>query len=228
MPQEIFDVEARTTMWWWVPAVGLAFLVCLPAGLAVFAEVHFAEVRSAEAHPVETHVMPAPGIFLIAGRGLRDPNFAETVVVLTHYDEKEGAAGVVVNRRTEVSVAHALEGVEGLEGRADLLYVGGPVSRGSMTILLRAAEPPAGAEVLLPGVAVLRTPEELKEALAGEVAAGSLRIYSGYAGWAPGQLEAEIARGGWHLRPGEGRWIFDDTPTRVWKELIELVTLPWT
>ena len=51
------------------------------------------------------------------------------------------------------------------------------------------------------------------------------RVYAGYSGWAPGQLDNEIARGDWHIVPAETRFIFDPQPAELWPELIQRVDI---
>ena len=48
-----------------------------------------------------------------------------------------------------------------------------------------------------------------------------LRVYAGYSGWAPGQLQIEIARGGWHVLPADAETVFEKDPARIWPDLIQ-------
>lgn len=168
---------------------------------------------------------PAAGMLLIADRGLTDPNFAESVVLLTHYGA-EGATGIIVNRPTEVAVARALPQVERLTEREGVVWQGGPVRPETLTALVRSAEPPEDGLALGEEIHLLPDVASLDAFLATEPPAGSVRIYHGVAGWAPGQLDAEIARGGWHLRPARARWVFSEEPEGVWALLIRLAFLP--
>src|SRR5262245_59805523 len=85
---------------------------------------------------------PARGRFLVANRSLRDPTFVETVVLLVDYDDN-CALGVVVNRPTDVPLSAALPEVEELNKRKDTVFLGGPVARDRMVLLLRAQDAPA-------------------------------------------------------------------------------------
>jgi putative transcriptional regulator len=49
-------------------------------------------------------------------------------------------------------------------------------------------------------------------------------VYAGYAGWAPGQLQREMERGGWHVQPADAETVFEKDPARIWPELIEQAT----
>src|ERR1700676_3254870 len=81
----------------------------------------------------------APGTFLIASRDLGDPNFARAVVLLVHYDDENGALGLIVNRRTDVPLSKVFAELKEAKGRTDSIYIGGPVETGSVLALLKSA-----------------------------------------------------------------------------------------
>ena len=83
----------------------------------------------------------AKGKFLVASRSLVDPNFAETVILLVDYD-REGALGVVVNRPSDVALIEALPEVNELRKRKDVVFLGGPVARDRMLLLVRTRQQP--------------------------------------------------------------------------------------
>jgi putative transcriptional regulator len=168
---------------------------------------------------------PRAGTLLIASRDLLDPNFAQTVVLLLQAGE-EGAVGVIINRRTTVPVAAVLPTVDAFKERGDALYTGGPVEIGRVSVLVRTSSPPPEATPVLTDVYLVKGNEGLEYVLRGDTPESALRVFAGYAGWAPGQLEAEIAVGGWHLLPASPRWLFDEEPAAVWPELIEIASLP--
>ena len=171
---------------------------------------------------------PAVGRFLVARARLPDPNFFETVVLLLDYDEVAGAVGVVINRRTELAVGEATTHSAPLADRADPLYLGGPVALETLTVLLAGDDPPASASPVLPGLSVIRDDVALEELLRGDPPAPAMRFYAGYAGWAGGQLEDEIARGVWNLLPGDSRWVFSDHPGDTWERLVRILFGPTT
>jgi putative transcriptional regulator len=177
--------------------------------------------------PVETAgVEPAPGRFLVARAQLPDPNFFEAVVLLLDYDEEEGALGVVVNRRSGLAVGTVVPEGEPLSERQDPLYLGGPVSLGTMTVLMTGTEPPASADRIIADVYLIRDRAGLEALVASGPAAEDVRFYAGYAGWARGQLEDEISRGVWHLLPGDPRWVFTEEPGRTWDRLLGIIFGP--
>jgi putative transcriptional regulator len=162
---------------------------------------------------------PATGRLLVAARDLRDPNFAQTVVVLIRYDAT-GAAGLIVNRETDIPAARALRGQPGTKEWNDPVFLGGPVSPRGVMALMRAAKRPPGASLVSGDVYVLGSQKTLQDALATKPDPSRLRIYLGYAGWAAGQLEREIEVGGWHVLIEPADTIFTTDPGSLWTRLI--------
>lgn len=165
----------------------------------------------------------ARGKFLVANHSLRDPNFAETVVLLVDYDDN-GALGVVVNRPTAVPLTAVLPEVKELHKRKDLIFLGGPVARDRMLLLLRSkAEPPQAVQVFDQVYATGSLAALRKTIGAGQ----AVRAYAGYAGWGPGQLDAEVERGDWLIGPADSRAIFDEAPAEIWQQFIERFSGEW-
>ncbi len=132
------------------------------------------------------------GQLLIAAPQLVDYFRRTVVLVVEHTDE--GAMGLVLNRPTETEVAAAVPDLAELTGRDDVVHAGGPVqpdavvALGDFEELAEAGTPVAGTLGLLdPG----RPDPVLRR----------LRVYAGYAGWAPGQLDGEIEEGAWIAEP---------------------------
>ena len=163
------------------------------------------------------------GRFLVAGEHLRDPNFAKTVVLLLNYGAR-GARGVIINRRSNVKLAAVFPRISGLHQRPDTVYIGGPVARNQLLILLRADGPTRRAEHVVHDIYVSTDRQVLVDALNR---AGSVHVYAGYAGWAPGQLDREVARGDWHVLPADAETVFSKTPREVWQELIDKGAVQW-
>jgi putative transcriptional regulator len=168
----------------------------------------------------------ASGVLLVASRRLADPNFAESVVLLFAYSKKDGAAGLIVNRRTTVRARQLLPDLPPFRPPEPFLFLGGPVARDSVRGLVRS--PVAGVGVrVLPDVAMVGTSAAL-EAVADEVTADDLRLYGGYAGWGPQQLEREVERGDWFITRGDSKIIFASDPGAIWRtqiRLLDVITL---
>ncbi len=164
---------------------------------------------------------PARGKFLIASRQLVEPTFARRVVLLLDHDARQGGIGLVINRPTGVSLTRVVRGLEGLVDRGERIRSGGPVERNRVFMLMRAEHRPPGTEQILADTFGSSTLDPLRALVAsGEVESVRFVVYAGYSGWAPGQLEAEIERGDWHVAPGRSEHLFDIDPAEVWPRLI--------
>ena len=161
----------------------------------------------------------AAGKILVAKREMLDPNFAKTVVLLLNYNI-EGALGLVVNRPSEMTLSKVLPDVEALRDREDPVFVGGPVPGSKLFLLVRSADEPEDSRRVLEDVFVSQS-QDLLERLAGEEDGREpFRLYVGYAGWAPGQLDHEVARGDWHIVAADGDAVFSEKPKEIWNRLI--------
>lgn len=151
---------------------------------------------------------------LVATPGLTDPNFERSVVYLIEHDD-EGAVGVVLNRpsHTDVETVFAgeleVETLTGLVSSPPVFFIGGPVSTDSIVAL---GSPSQGGA---PGLVDLAT-------INGSAAAPptSIRLFAGYAGWASGQLEAEIASGAWVVVDAAPDDVFHAAPDNLWREVL--------
>src|SRR4029079_3436482 len=116
----------------------------------------------------------------------------------------EGAMGLVVNRPSSVTVAHALSEHFKLPETDDLVYVGGPVEPSALFVLHNSEELSADETAVVPGVYV-GSSAHVFQTVVRQAAEGDpdlrFRIFSGCAGWGPGQLDGEVARGDWYHQP---------------------------
>jgi putative transcriptional regulator len=165
----------------------------------------------------------ANAIFLVASRELNDPNFRQTVILVTH-PRQGGPWGVIINRPLQQRLSEVFTDQETLKGRKDVLYFGGPVQRDGLVFLVRSASPPPRSVALLSDVYFTGDTDWIDEQLKRPEPTRGMRVYAGYSGWAPGQLQREIERGGWHVQPADAETVFDKDPSRIWPELIERAT----
>jgi putative transcriptional regulator len=161
------------------------------------------------------------GKLLVARRGSLDPVFAETVILLVHYDH-DGTVGLAINRRTDVPIARALPAgaFKGTKGRSDPVYMGGPVEVQNVLALLRAGTMPEGATHVSGKVYLVSSKLLLEKTLAERAEPGEFRVYLGYCGWGPGQLENETVHGFWHIFASDADLVFDSKPDTLWSRLI--------
>jgi putative transcriptional regulator len=159
-----------------------------------------------------------PATFLVARDGLPDPNFMNAVVLMTPL-EGEGALGIIVNKPTRIPLSKLFPDVPKLANLDDRVFFGGPVSLQSVSFVFRADKAPEDALEIMKGVYLSSDNDLLRELLAREKPTESLRIFIGYAGWAPGQLESEVSRGDWHRVNADARSLFERRPENLWHDL---------
>ena len=162
----------------------------------------------------------AAGKILVARRELLDPNFAETVVLLLHNDDK-GAVGLIINRKTKVPISRLAKELEPAKGRADPLYLGGPVETTGLMALLRSSTKPEDAKHVFGDINMISSKPTLEKTMASGIAANAFHLYVGYAGWGAGQLEAEVAMDAWEVLPATAGMVFDLHPESLWRRLAE-------
>jgi putative transcriptional regulator len=155
------------------------------------------------------------GQLLIAGPGLLDPNFWRTVVLVGEHSE-EGALGVVLNRSSETPVGEAAPELESLAEAMGNVHVGGPVQPSAVVVLADFVEPREDDALVVGSIGFL--PAEIDPDDLGELRRA--RVYVGYAGWGPGQLDDELEEGSWIVEPAEADDVFTDTPDDLWGDVL--------
>jgi putative transcriptional regulator len=159
----------------------------------------------------------APGVLLVATPRLVDPNFGETVVLLLGYGPR-GALGLVINRRSRVELRALLPELQ-VPDHAPPVYAGGPVALSSLQFLLESGQPPEGAVPILEGIHTTSKAEAVFALLRAEDSRVRAHAYVGHAGWAPGQLDAEVERRDWYVIAGEAQAVFTSDPGSLWQSL---------
>ena len=184
------------------------------------------------------------GQCLIAMPGMGDPRFAHSVVYLCAHSD-EGAMGLIVNKpQEEVTLRELLDQLElpgnetggneiggnetgGAAGTTPRpIYFGGPVETGRGFVLHSSdyRSPVATLEVS-PELFMTATMDVLEE-IATQSGPSKALVALGYAGWGPGQLEAEIAQNGWLTCPGNAKLIFETPDFQKWESALESIGVP--
>ncbi|MGH2841548.1 MAG: YqgE/AlgH family protein [Solirubrobacteraceae bacterium] len=154
---------------------------------------------------------------MIAGATLPDPNFARTVVLICEHSE-DGALGLVLNRPGELLVGEAASELGPLAGEDAVIDVGGPVQPDALLVLAEFDDPEFAGMQVTGAVGIVgdgRTVDELLDVT------GRARVFAGYAGWAPGQLDAELERDDWFVAPAGVDDIFDTDAEELWRRVLE-------
>lgn len=146
------------------------------------------------------------GHLLIASPNLGDPNFDMTIVYMIEHND-EGALGVVVNRPTDTPVADHLPAFASMVSAPEVFFVGGPVSSDHVIGVGRDRE----------RIAMI----DLDALMEGRVdSPDGFRLFAGYSGWSPGQLEGELAVGSWFVVEAFDGDVFGPDPTELWREVL--------
>ena len=161
------------------------------------------------------------GVFLYAAPSMGDPNFSQTVVLLLDHG-RGGSMGVVINQPTETSLRKVLPALPEARRLEVPVYWGGPVQPEGVSVLLRNPRRLEGATLVLPGVYRTTETEVLREALEDQRPDQQVRVYAGYAGWSPGQLEREVRLGAWLLDRGDAEAVFARDPGSLWERVRDI------
>jgi putative transcriptional regulator len=157
------------------------------------------------------------GKLLIAGPTLQDPNFARSVVLVGEHNE-DGALGVILNRASETPVSEAVPDLAELVGHADPVFVGGPVQPSAVLVLAEFEEPDEASQLVVEDVGFLAVDDD-DPCSTAEL--GRARVFAGYAGWGPGQLETELERDDWIIAPSQVEDVFDEDPATLWSRVLD-------
>jgi putative transcriptional regulator len=155
-------------------------------------------------------------LFLIARPGLPDPNFRDSVVLVIHSESAE-TTGVIINRPMNRSLADLLPG-ERFEPFTDPIFFGGPVTPQGLFALFQSDKYSGPAVPMLPGVYLAVLPDSV-DALLNKPPA-KIRFFSGYSGWAPGQLQGELERGDWLVVDADAKTVFLRDTSRLWEDML--------
>jgi len=163
--------------------------------------------------------LPANGLFLVAKPTLADPNFAKTVVLVTQ-TEDASTVGVIINRPSPYRLSQFLSPDFETQNYRDPIYAGGPVMRQVIVAVYRSESVPAAAAFhILKNIYLTMHQDNLKHLLSTPEA--QYRLYAGFSGWAPRQLESEFMRDGWYVLPADEAMVFRKDVEGLWEELVE-------
>lgn len=191
----------------------------LPVTLLLFAAIFVSGQCLAQVTPVAgPQLQPKKGRFLVATDNLANTSFKETVILMTHFSSL-GATGITINRPAHIPLNEAFPTVKELSSFSDSLYLGGPVKTNGIFVLMKTKRPHAGMKQVTDDIyftvglnAIIHGSSKAKE---GEIT----RAYAGYAGWSPGQLQAEIKRGDWLIVEADTDIVFEENPDNLWQQL---------
>lgn len=162
------------------------------------------------------NTIPAQGRLLLADPFMLNPSFRRSVVLLTEYTP-EGSVGFILNRPTDFTFNDI---VTGFPEFPSPVFLGGPVEGGTLHFLHTIPDLDDSYEVSK-GVFWGGNLEALQELIkTGSVEPFQTRFFIGYAGWAPNQLEEEVAQKNWIIAPGNSPFVFSKKPSSLWSNVM--------
>lgn len=161
---------------------------------------------------------PLTGQLLVATPRLLDPNFYRAVLFVLDSDE-DGSLGVVINRPSQLPLSVVLPAWAEAVSAPPLLFSGGPVSEeAALAVGLAFGDGPTLGFKRLTGCYGLVDLDLVPAALLSELS--GVRVFSGYAGWGEGQLEAEIAEGSWYVVDALPSDVLSEHPDQLWRAVL--------
>lgn len=155
------------------------------------------------------------GSLFVATPLLTDPNFERTVILMLEHTE-EGALGLVLNRPSELTVADAMPEWADQCADPEVVFGGGPVQPGAALVLGERPDSrrTEAFSVVFEQIGVI----DLQDQAPHDI--GRVRVFSGYAGWSPGQVEAELAEDAWWVLDAAPEDVFAEDPDELWRTVL--------
>ena len=178
--------------------------------------------NTALAEPGAPQPRVSQGVFLVATKQLHGTSFQKTIILLTHYNDRE-VMGLAINRPTDIPLNQVFPDVNPLKNNTDLLYMGGPVRPKTLFVLLRTEQPKEGMHHIIDDVYF----SSVKNAFSPPLQKIT-RTYNGYSGWSKRQLQNEINRGDWLVVHTDPAIIFDKDTSTLWQRLFKRWSGSWT
>jgi putative transcriptional regulator len=161
------------------------------------------------------------GSLLVASPTLADPNFYRSVVFMLAHDEDDGSLGVVLNRPSSVLVEEIVPGWGVLAAVPPVLFIGGPVQPSAAICIGRSELADAAAAAgFAPLLGSLGTVDLHESPFDLCVPLSEVRVFTGYAGWEPGQLDAEIETGSWYVFEADNGDVLSGDPHELWERVL--------
>jgi putative transcriptional regulator len=161
----------------------------------------------------------AQGKILVSPRDSPDPHFANSVILLARYS-RSGALGLMLQYKSDLSLKK-VPALKNVGKRTDPVFIGGPVELPSVLLLERSETEPPGAALTVTGNLYLLAADTAILSALHDKPASDLRVFIGYSGWGPGQLENEVRHNGWFIFDYDEKLVFDPQPETLWERMVE-------
>ncbi|GAB4353234.1 MAG: hypothetical protein Kow006_18340 [Gammaproteobacteria bacterium] len=167
-----------------------------------------------------------PPMLLVAKPDMKDPRFQGSVVLVTFHGGPS-PVGVILNKPTDVHLNDLFSDLPEVDKETGTIHFGGPLSPEVLSFLVETDHQPQRALTIDRHIYLALDPDLLRHFVEHPEQRRRMRIYSGYAGWAPGQLDAEIDRGDWWTLPLRRRHLFPDDPEKLWERIVQELKGKW-
>ena len=154
------------------------------------------------------------GSLLIGGANIFSPAFRRTIVLIADHDEN-GALGFVLNRPAG-ELSEVPEPLAGLALADQRVFIGGPVQPEVVAVLGEVSGAAPSDRLIFGATALVSLDDALEP---GRVSRA--KIFAGYSGWGPGQLEAEMEEDSWLVEPAYPDDVFTTDPDDLWKTVLD-------
>ncbi len=165
-------------------------------------------------------------VYLVARRGLSDPFFARSAVLMLPSGDLPLVVGLIVNRPTVIPLRQVFPQNPALKSKSETAYFGGPVDVHDSSVVFRTSQPPKGAIRLVGDVYLSFDARLIDTLLADPQGTQDVRVFLGRSQWAPEQLQNEIQQGAWYSVEAESKLIFGADPQQVWHTLLNRAQPP--
>lgn len=155
------------------------------------------------------------GELLIAGAGIFGAAFRQAVVLVAEHDETS-ALGFVVNRPSDLIAAEAADELARLPLPDPRIYLGGPVQPGAVAVVGEFEQADFAGNLIFGSIGMLGAGPDGIETTGVTRA----KVFSGYAGWGPGQLESELEEGAWVIETARAEDVFARDPDHLWRDVL--------
>jgi putative transcriptional regulator len=159
------------------------------------------------------------GQLLLDSGQLRGSFFQRTVVLICQHDG-DGAFGLVLNRSAGTNAGDMIVANLPDPLKSSPLFLGGPVQPSALSFLLTDAFIPDAN--VMPNLSLGHSLDTLLELGESFSPTQRVKMFAGYAGWSPGQLEDEVRRDAWLIHPASLELVFDTTPEQLWQKILRL------
>jgi len=160
------------------------------------------------------------GQLLVASESMSDPRFAQTVLLMVRHDQN-GALGIVINRpigeRPLASLLQALGESDATVSGTVRIFLGGPVQP-EVGFVVHSTDYRRAETIDIDGHVAVTSSREILRDIGHRQGPQQSLVAFGYAGWAGGQLEGEMAQRAWFTAPAEMKLIFDEDRDKLWDE----------